>query len=80
MQALYENTDGSFSVGVVVGRGQAEWREGYDVAIMRPTVQVRFDGKDSESGERVESVFADDRHLTLGILFGSQVSALTKHA
>jgi len=83
MQALYENCDGSFSVGVVVGRGVYPWKHGplsAEEVTMRATVQVRFDGQDSELGERVESVFADDRHLTLGVLFGSQTSALTKHA
>ena len=83
MQALYENCDGSYSVGVVVGHGEYPWKHGplSDESItMRPTIQVRFDGRDSEYGERVESLFADDRHLTVGVLFGSMVSALTKHA
>ena len=83
MQALYENTDGTFSVGVVVGRGQFPCKEGWltdERIVMRPTIQIRFDGVDSENGERVESLFANDRHLVLGILFGSQVSALTEHA
>ena len=74
MQALYENTDGSYSVGVVVGRGVN--RFGLN------TVQVRFEDTDTQNGgvERVETLEASDRHLTLGILFGSMVSALAKHA
>lgn len=82
MQALYENCDGSYSVGEVVGTGLFPWKHGplNDESVeMRPTIQVRFDGQDSENGERVESLFADDRHLTLGVLFGAQVSALSKH-
>lgn len=79
MQALYENVDGTFSVGTVVGRGVYPWNDGYQAPVLRATVQIRFDGKDSEYGERVESLFADDRHLTLGILFGSMVSTLSAH-
>lgn len=80
MQVVYENTDGSYTVGVVVGYGLFRCYEDLE-PVMRRTVQVRFDDTDRYGyGARVESLFVDDRHLTMGILFGSQVSALTKHA
>lgn len=74
MQALYENTDGSYSVGVVVGHGVSRHGMG--------TVQVRFEDTDTQNGGavRVETLEATDRYLTLGILYGSMVSALKKHA
>jgi hypothetical protein len=80
MQALYENTDGTFSVGTVEGRGVAPKRVGFEQSRMCDTVQVRFTDTDEQSRERVETLFADDRYLTLGVLFGSMVSTLAKHA
>lgn len=80
MQALYENTDGSFSVGVVEGYGMARSGWSYDRLVMSRTVQVRFGDTDEHSRERVETLFVNDRYLTLGVLYGSMVSTLTKHA
>lgn len=80
MQALYMNSDGSYSVGVVEGKGMAPCHWDYDPRVMRPTVQVRFQDTDQHSRERIETLFADDEHLTLGVLSGSMVSVLTKHA
>lgn len=81
MQARYENCDGTISFGEVVGRGEFPWKHGYLSATqvtMRPTVQVRFDGGDAENGERVESLFADDKWLTLGVLEGTMMSMLAR--
>jgi len=81
MQARYENCDGTISFGEIVGFGKFPWKHGYlsaEQVTMRATVQIRFDGQDAEHGERVESLFADDKYLTLGVLTGSMASTLAR--
>lgn len=81
MQARYENCDGTISYGQVVGRGEFPWRyEPFSLdgePVMRPTVQVCFTDGDTAFGERVESLFVDDKWLTLGVFEGTHASTLS---
>jgi hypothetical protein len=81
MQALYQNADDSYSVGVVVGYGLCLDNWSGPVPQVRRTVQVRFEDTDADTRgmARVETLFLSDRYLTLGIRYGAMVSALKPH-